>query len=341
MSVAFTAPTVRSGGIALIGAIALVCSTTVAALALPEIRLHASNRVPSCVSPERLMRFLTDRNPDLHDRYRDIAALYERHGEANDVRWDYAFYQMILETNYLKFRNGSGRGDVNARQNNFAGIGTTGGGVPGDSFGTVSQGVLAQIQHLVVYSGERLENPIARRTRDVQDDVANRSKALGRPVTFRDLARRWATDRRYGANIELIASRFRMDYCAGKDPEPQIPRPIHGDRVAATGRKPTVARTVESATFTLTEPPRLAPRPVGCRVFTASYGGERAVLVRSVVGDEWHYTALQVIEGEEERLAGNFIRAHARGGNTVDAFASREAALERAFALCPSHPSHR
>ena len=77
------------------------------------------------------------------------------------MRWDYAFFQMAVETNFLTYRKGNGRwGDVNPKQNNFAGLGTTGGGVPGDSYPDVDTGVLAQIQHLVVYSGERIDDPV-------------------------------------------------------------------------------------------------------------------------------------------------------------------------------------
>ena len=86
---------------------------------------------------------------------------------------------MLLETNYLSYKTGSGRwGDVDPKQNNFAGIGTTGGGVPGDSFPDVSSGVLAQMQHLVAYSGERVANPLAPRTREKQDDIIELSLAL-------------------------------------------------------------------------------------------------------------------------------------------------------------------
>jgi hypothetical protein len=93
---------------------------------------------------------------------------------------------MLLETNYLSYKTGSGRwGDVDPKQNNFAGIGTTGGGVPGDSFPDVSSGVLAQMQHLVAYSGERVSNPLARRTREKQDEIIELSLALRRPCALR------------------------------------------------------------------------------------------------------------------------------------------------------------
>ena len=384
------------------------------AQALPEIRTHAGNRVPACVTPERLMRFLTERNSRLDPRLKDIARYYKEHGEAIRIRWDYAFYQMVLETNYLIFKNGAGQGDVSPRQNNFAGIGTTGGGVPGDSYPDVSTGVLAQMQHLTAYSGERVENPVGRRTREKQDDIIQRSQALNRPVTFRDLTRRWAVDKRYGASIEMVASRFRDAHCNGNeavpppvmasakkvtlakaDPAPAAvdgrggkgpaievnrrqtdekhsgekhpsekrggeiragdkqaaDKPAAHKRAAISMASPPWRTSAEAAqpqastpelpatpaaSPGLVDPPKVARRPTACRVYTASYGGERNVLIRAIVGSELQYTALQVLDGQEARLAAYFIQSHARGGDSIGDFPSREAALSKAFDLCPS-----
>ena len=166
------------------------------------------------MTPSRLMRHLMERTRDLDPRFRDIARYYKLHGEALRIRWDYAFYQMLLETNYLSYKTGSGRwGDVDPRQNNFAGIGTTGGGVPGDSFPDVSTGVLAQMQHLIAYSGERVAKPLAPRTREKQDDIIELSLALRRPVRFDDLTNRWAKDRNYAKSIEWVAERYRQANC--------------------------------------------------------------------------------------------------------------------------------
>lgn len=53
-----------------------------------------------------------------------------RRGEDLGLRWDYAFFQMAIETNYLSFRREGGRrSDVRPSQNNFAGLGATGNGV--------------------------------------------------------------------------------------------------------------------------------------------------------------------------------------------------------------------
>ena len=146
-----------------IAAVMLSLAAGMAAAAPPKIRTDADNAVPRCVTPKRLMAFLKTRNSNLDPRFADIAAYYKRHGEIWRVRWDYAFFQMAVETNFLTYRKGNGGwGDVNPKQNNFAGLGTTGGGVPGDSYPDVNTGVLAQIQHLVVYSGERIDEPVGR-----------------------------------------------------------------------------------------------------------------------------------------------------------------------------------
>ena len=182
--------------------------------AAPPIRIAGTNPVPACVTPERLMDFVGQHNDHVELKYRWIARWYQYWGEAWRVRWDYAFYQMILETNYLKFKRGDGApGDVGPKQNNFAGIGATGGGVPGDRFPDVKTGVLAQIQHLVAYSGEHLAQPVAPRTQLKQDDIISQSQRLRRPVTFGDLAHRWAADRKYGRSIDAVAELFRSTYC--------------------------------------------------------------------------------------------------------------------------------
>ncbi len=211
---------------------ALVALTINSAKAAPPIRTGDGNQVPACVTPERLMAFLSERNSHVDPRYREIARWYKYYGEGWHVRWDYAFFQMAIETNFLTYRRGDGsRGDVWESQNNFAGIGATGGGVRGERFPDVKTGVHAQIQHLVAYSGERLAVPIAKRTRENQDDIIAKSNRLGRPVTFGDLARRWATDRAYGKSIDFVAGLYGAHYCtaparSAEDDAPPEPLPM-------------------------------------------------------------------------------------------------------------------
>lgn len=320
--------------------------SSASAQAIPEIRMHEGNRVPACVTPARLMRYLATRNSDLLPQFRDIARLYKQHGEALRVRWDYAFFQMLIETNFLTYKTGSGKwGDVNPRQNNFAGIGTTGGGVPGDTFPDVSTGVLGQMQHLVAYSGEMVDNPVAKRTREKQDDIVSLSRSLKRPVTFRDLARRWAVDRKYAQSIESIAERYRAAHCTGAlvadaDEEPREPKvrtaSATGTQSATASGRQTFATAAMTGAGSAGRPTAPPARSEGCKVWTASYGKGRSVLIRAPVGAETHYTALQVLDGFEKSLADSFIRTHALGGEAIGEFENREAALTQAFELCPA-----
>ena len=396
-----------------IGVVSGLGATAASAQMLPEIRMHERNRVPACVTPERLNGFLASGNSSVKPQFRDIAKHYKTHGERLKIRWDYAFYQMILETNYLKFVNNAGQGDVKPAQNNFAGIGTTGGGVPGDSFPDVSTGVLGQMQHLIAYSGERVENPVARRTREKQDEIIQKSKALGRPVTFKDLTKRWAADGRYGASITFVAGRFTSQFCNGRQTEDAVAEAVAADvqpeaeadepkqkggkrgrdskrrsleaekqgkagkaklaqkpvvteeeiddkapadeKVEEAAEKPRGAAIASRAiaegkaagdekrrglitttTASLLTPPAPAMRPTACAVQTASYGGRKNVLIRVLQGGEMKYTALQVIEGQEETLAASFIKTHAAGGELVGKFVNRDEALMKAFDLCPS-----
>ena len=322
-------------------ALSLMLSRPVHAKA-PPIRLSPTNQVPTCVTPERLMRFLQKRNKDLIPRFRDIAQWYQYHGEVWKVRWDYAFFQMALETNFLKFRKPQGgHADARAKQNNFAGIGTTGGGVPGNSFPDVQTGVLAQVQHLVVYSGERLANPVALRTRLTQDIILKLSLPVARrrPVTFQDLSGRWAVDRRYGRSIEYIARLYRKSFCYGPQKKQVAKRPAQHTRQhtwKAAGRvahrqSPAVGPAASDANGKITSLPHSARE---CRVQAASYGGARTLLIQSVSKDTVQFIALDVYSGSEEQLAKKFKAVYAPGGQTIASFDNRDAALRKAHATC-------
>src|SRR6476660_2360595 len=160
-----------------------------AAADLPAIKTTRSNAVPSCVTPGRLLSYLESRNANLDPRFHSIASEYMRIGEALGVRWDYAFYQMLLETGSLSFRDGNRAGDVKPSQNNFAGLGATGRGEHGETFKDVAAGVRAHLQHLLLYAGDRVDNPVADRTRKVQEwgVLTDWHQGFTRPVTFGDL----------------------------------------------------------------------------------------------------------------------------------------------------------
>lgn len=302
--------------------------------ALPEIRTSADNRVPRCVTPDRLMAFLKSRNPKPDPRYRDIARYYKQWGEAWRVRWDYAFFQMAIETNFLTFRQPNGKmGDVDPRQNNFAGIGTTGGGVPGDRFPDVKTGVLAQIQHLVAYSGERLANPVAPRTQLKQDDIISASLRLNRSVRFSDLSRRWAVDPKYGSSIAWVAEQFRLQQCLNPDVGP--PQEVAAPRPAKAAA-PLKIKPVEPVATRPVEPAApSAPGPGACLIQAASYGGRATVLIRYETGQRTEYTALTVLDGFESSMTERYIEARAPGATTIGSYHDQTAALAKARELCP------
>lgn len=86
-------------------------------------------------------------NPKLSVTLEELAKLFIEEGNIEGVRGDIAFAQAIKETGFFKYG-----GDVLPEQNNYAGIGTVGGGVKGAYFDTAKIGVQAQIQHLQAYA---------------------------------------------------------------------------------------------------------------------------------------------------------------------------------------------
>lgn len=426
-------------GVAFISA--LIALPAAAAADMPPIKTSATNHVAECATPGRLMAYVRERNPKLNARYDGLASAYMRHGEELNVRWDYAFFQMLLETGYLNYG-----GDVKPDQNNFAGLGATGRGARGERFPDISTGARAHLEHLVMYSGERLENPVAERTRNIQEwgVLTNWQKSISGPITFTQLAKQWApTTRRYAIDIQAIADRFFDGICKQDDPQPELVAEIRGtpvktasadDAPAKTPGQEAQRRAVEAAKVeggatraslgaepkdevlpakgaaavaavaaeakvpaqTASMSPSLkvlnaapsdqapveahapdkdkdagsskkanktievAALPGGgavgdstkasksgkvekkeaapsgkCRVWTASYGGSKAIIIKASQDKTVNYTVLDVNEGSEKREADAYINAYAKGGQSVGEFSSQSQALEKAFELCP------
>ena len=203
-----------------------LCAQPASAADLPAVKMSGGNQIPACTTPGRLMAYLKSRNKQLDPKFDEVARLYKKHGEALGIRWDYAFYQMIVETNALSFKRGNGSwGDVKPSQNNFAGLGATGKGEPGETFPDVSTGVLGHLQHLLMYAGEHVPSPVADRTRKVQEwkVLASWHKTISGPVTFAQLTRKWSPgDRGYARDIDAVAKRFDDNFCNTPDPAPEM-----------------------------------------------------------------------------------------------------------------------
>ena len=417
---------------------------------LPQVKISNANEVPACATPGRLMAYLHSRNPKADSRFDSVATEYMRHGEELGLRWDIAFFQMVLETGALSFT-----GDVRATQNNFAGLGASGGGAHGEAFADISSGVKAHLQHLMMYAGEHIDNPVAERTRKVQEwgVLTDWQKSITGPMTFTLVAKQWApTSRNYVRDLSTIASDFYTKACNGPDPQPELvqearkgregqpatqqvavadPQPdaaaapvadadatpppkVSGADIArvrieeerkenapikalgvagmlgdvgkaaqpaaeqqaaahppaqtaeakpevtilnptplkskadttkkAEATKPGSAKAAEkgaeiqtaSVAGTATQMKTPAASKAGkCKVWTASYGGQRAIIIKAVTDGTTNYTVLDVNDPTEGREVDAYISAYAKGGEKLEAFPTQAKALDKAFELCP------
>lgn len=143
-------------------------------------------------SASQLRNFILSQNSDALDSFPDLPNLYIEEAAREGVNHDIAFSQMCLETGYLAFG-----GDVDPAQNNFCGLGTTGGGVRGASFPNARTGVKAHIQHLKAYASTA---PAIPPIVDPRFSLVSRGIA---PLVS-DLSGRWATDSEYDTKIMNI-----------------------------------------------------------------------------------------------------------------------------------------
>ncbi|SMQ84471.1 N-acetylmuramoyl-L-alanine amidase [Bacillus sp. OV166] len=98
---------------------------------------------PTFLTPEQMNQFVKKVNPNAPE----LGQFYQTLGKYYGIRGDVAFAQAIHETDYFRFT-----GVVNHEQNNYSGIGATGGDTRGASFENQEEGVLAQLQHLYAYA---------------------------------------------------------------------------------------------------------------------------------------------------------------------------------------------
>ena len=101
---------------------------------------------------EQMVNFIKKRNPNpkINCTVEQLVHLYYLEGEREGIRPDIAMCQAIKETATWAYG-----GDVIPEQNNYCGLGTTGGGVKGAFFDTPQLGVRAHIQHLLSYTSKR------------------------------------------------------------------------------------------------------------------------------------------------------------------------------------------
>ena len=145
---------------------------------------------------EQCVKYLLSYNPapNISCTPQQLVSFYYQEGEREGIRPDVAFAQALKETGFFRYG-----GDVVPSQNNYCGLGTTGGGVRGAAFQTPQMGVRAHIQHLLAYAS----------TRAPQEPVVDPRYSLVRGTygdstlgAWEDLNGRWAVPgNSYGQSI--------------------------------------------------------------------------------------------------------------------------------------------
>jgi hypothetical protein len=160
------------------------------------IDLHPSSILGTTqLSAEQMNAYIRTINPNAPL----LGQFYKGLGEYYGIRGDVAFAQAMLETDYFRFT-----GDVRSDQNNFAGIGATGGAVRGASFSTPEEGVLAHLQHLYAYA-TRAPLPNRYPLVDPRFHLVNRGSA----TTWTALNGKWAVPgTTYGQTILNVYRRM-------------------------------------------------------------------------------------------------------------------------------------
>ena len=156
---------------------------------------------------EQMVNFLHRNNPSKPMSYiLNFVDLVISEAALEGVDHDVLFSQIMNETAFLKFT-----GDVKEEQNNFAGIGATGNGNPGNSFPSIQIGIRAVVQHLKAYaSAEPLKMGVVDpRFNYVQRESAIFVEHLG--IKENPNYKGWATAKEYGYRLLSMIDNVRNE----------------------------------------------------------------------------------------------------------------------------------
>ena len=146
----------------------------------------------SYLNVTQLVRFVKAQNPKFDG---NIAAAFIEKSKKYGIRGDVALCQSILETGWFKYVGSA----VTEDQHNYAGLGVTSNGVKGLSFGSVSAGVEAQLQHLYAYA-TKADLPEGTTLLDPRFKLVARGSA----PRWVDLNQKWSSSTEYGQKILAI-----------------------------------------------------------------------------------------------------------------------------------------
>lgn len=161
---------------------------------------------------EQCVAYLVKHNPlpEITVTPQELVSLYYEEGRQEGIRPDAAFAQALHETGFFRYG-----GDVVPMQNNYCGLGTTGGGVKGAWFESARLGVRAQIQHLLAYTTTR--EPRSEIV-DPRYELVKYSDRFGKAEVWTDLNGKWAVPgRQYGERIlrllaDILEEEIRYPY---------------------------------------------------------------------------------------------------------------------------------
>ena len=153
------------------------------------------------------------------------------------VRAEVVYEQSMLETGWLQFQ-----GDAQAQQYNFAGLGTTGGGVQGNSYPDVRTGIRAQVQHLKAYActEDLNENCV-----DTRFDMVRRGSApyvewLG--IQENPNGGGWAAGANYGSKLRRLLADLK-----GEEYTPEVPEMAEDGQDEASAESQTAEQESTAA----------------------------------------------------------------------------------------------
>jgi len=185
-----------------------------------------------------LVKIFEDRNSTKIERAERIATLYIKYAKLFNMRADIAWAQMCHETGFLEFT-----GDVKPEQNNFVGIGATGGGVPGNSFATEELGIIAHFAHLAWYYYPTHINEYCSSEYDPRHFGDTHTRYTG-DTTLGFLNGRWAPGSTYTSKIILFANEIIQGIGETTlPPEQTVTAEAGDDEVAYVGDKLTFDAT--------------------------------------------------------------------------------------------------
>lgn len=134
----------------------------------------------------------------------DFCSIILEEAEDEGIRAEVVYVQAMLETGWLQFG-----GDAVEGQYNFSGLGTTGGGVQGNSYPDVRTGIRAQVQHLKAYASteELTQNCVDSRFDMVKRGSAPYVEWLG--IQENPNGGGWAAGAGYGEKLRKLLTNLK------------------------------------------------------------------------------------------------------------------------------------